>query len=71
MQATGGRQSRRIMKQRNAETQSPDSPVTRYVSERSSPGEMHHARLVMILFGLAFLGACVAYVVAAAGQVLG
>jgi hypothetical protein len=30
---------------------------------------MRQARLVLILFGLTFLGACVAYVVATAGQI--
>jgi hypothetical protein len=59
------------VQRRSGKTESPGSAAPWYTSESFSPDEMHQARLVMILFGLIFLGACVAYVVMAAGQILG
>jgi hypothetical protein len=41
------------------------------VRERFSAEEMHGARIALVLSGLAFLGGCAAYVVAAGGQFFG
>jgi hypothetical protein len=71
MPAASKRQSRRIAQRRNGETEALGSAATRYASENFSPDEVHRAQLAMILSGLAFLGAGVAYVVVAAGQVFG
>lgn len=71
MQTASGRQLKRIAQRRSGNTTSPGSATTRYASENFSPGEMRRARIVMILSGLAFVGACVAYVVAASGQIFG
>jgi hypothetical protein len=71
MKAESGRQSRRIAQRRNAETPALESETTRYASENFSADEMRQARLIMIVSGLAFLGGCVAYVVAAGGQIFG
>ena len=71
MRAASERQSRRIAQRRNGEMKASGSAATRYATEKFNSDERRSARLAMILLGLTFLGACVAYVVVAAGQIFG
>lgn len=70
MPATSERQSRRIGQRRKGEAQPTGTAEIRYVRENFSPEEMRHARVVMVLSALVFLGGCLVVVVAAGGQFL-
>ena len=71
MQVRSGRQSRRVAQRRDGQRQSPDPAPIRHANESISEDERRHARLAMMVLGLAFVGTCVTYVVLAAGEILG
>lgn len=66
-----GRQFRRVTAGRNDKRQSSGADSLQYERQTVSAAERRQARLVMIVFGLTFLAACVTYVVMAAGDILG
>jgi len=66
-----GRQSKRISQRRQAEAGPPSWQELQYARERVSDEEARRARFMMVVAGLVFLGACVAYGLLAAGEILG
>jgi hypothetical protein len=71
MNTTNGRQSRRVARRRSAERYEDVPPATTEVRGTGSAEQRRQALLAMIALGVTFVGACVAYVVLAAGSLLG
>lgn len=66
-----GRQSKRVAKRRQGAAEPPVREEVRYIRENTNAVDARRARFMMVAAGLVFIGACVGYVLLAAGEILG
>lgn len=71
MQAQTGRQAKRVARRGGGHRQPAATAEMRYAGGTIGADERRHAQAVVVAFGLAFVAICMAYLVLAAGDILG